>query len=42
MRTYDYKGYIKYSLSIVISVSIVAIILTIYNLCYINKQIGKY
>ena len=42
MQTYDYKGYIKYSLSIVISVSIVAIILTIYNLCYINKQIGKY
>ena len=42
MRTYEYKGYIKYSLSIVISVSIVAIILTIYNLCYINKQIGKY
>lgn len=40
-RTYEYKGYIKYSLSVVIIVSIFAIILTIYNLCYINRQIGK-
>ena len=40
-RTFVYKGYVKYSLSFVLLLSIVAIILTIYNLCIINKQIGK-